>query len=379
MITRATIRRFKALRDVSVDLAPFTVFAGPNGSGKTSLLRALQMMHDLRFVSVRDLFVRWNDPLHLLTRGAHWPIEFELQGKWGDQAGALSLQVFEVIQDESKDWGVKCKWSVRGPQDAESESDQSTLSGFAPAFAARMPHSVLLQLEVRAIAAAAVPEGPSPVLRYNGANLGAILADMKLTRPETFQELQSALIQVVPSVQQVKLKSELVEKLERLEVKAADGRAVTSEVPTKIWGHRVYFDFAGAPDVPAFEVSEGTLLVLAMLSTMVGPAQPRLVLLDDLARGLHPLAQGNLIRELRGLQKRDPTLQIVASTHSPYLLDHFRAEEICLLSTSPDGSAHCATLAEHPEYDRWREAMASGEFWSTVGEKWVTQRAAKHD
>jgi predicted ATPase len=41
MLTNAQMRNFRVLRDVSVDLTPFTVFVGANGGGKTTLLHAL--------------------------------------------------------------------------------------------------------------------------------------------------------------------------------------------------------------------------------------------------------------------------------------------------------------------------------------------------
>jgi hypothetical protein len=36
-----------------------------------------------------------------------------------------------------------------------------------------------------------------------------------------------------------------------------------------------------------------------------------------------------------------------------------------------DGGMRIAPLTSHPEYERWKDAMAPGEFWSHVGESWV--------
>ena len=44
MINQVRIQNFKCLRDVTVDLERFTVFVGANGSGKTSVLQALDML-----------------------------------------------------------------------------------------------------------------------------------------------------------------------------------------------------------------------------------------------------------------------------------------------------------------------------------------------
>jgi len=41
MITRLRVQNFKALRDVDVELGPFTVLIGPNDTGKSSFLEAV--------------------------------------------------------------------------------------------------------------------------------------------------------------------------------------------------------------------------------------------------------------------------------------------------------------------------------------------------
>ncbi|WP_242515139.1 hypothetical protein [Sorangium cellulosum] len=71
-----------------------------------------------------------------------------------------------------------------------------------------------------------------------------------------------------------------------------------------------------------------------------------------------------------------PDLQVVATSHSPYLLDHFDAQDVLLTALLPDGSTACARLADHPDYERWKRTTRSGEFWSFVGEVWVAQQAS---
>ncbi|HEX4611817.1 MAG TPA: AAA family ATPase, partial [Urbifossiella sp.] len=44
MLTRASIRNFKSLRDVQVDLERFTILVGPNASGKSSILQAINLL-----------------------------------------------------------------------------------------------------------------------------------------------------------------------------------------------------------------------------------------------------------------------------------------------------------------------------------------------
>lgn len=44
MIDRVSIQNFKSLRQVTIDLARLTVFVGPNASGKSSILEAMNYL-----------------------------------------------------------------------------------------------------------------------------------------------------------------------------------------------------------------------------------------------------------------------------------------------------------------------------------------------
>jgi predicted ATP-dependent endonuclease of OLD family len=94
-------------------------------------------------------------------------------------------------------------------------------------------------------------------------------------------------------------------------------------------------------------------------------------LLDDLDRGLHPKAQLDLVSYLRGLLESQPNLQIIATTHSPYILDRVTSDEVRLVTLGDDGWAVCGRLQDHPEFERWKEEMTPGEFWMMFGEKWL--------
>jgi predicted ATP-dependent endonuclease of OLD family len=98
-------------------------------------------------------------------------------------------------------------------------------------------------------------------------------------------------------------------------------------------------------------------------------------LLDDIDKALHPRAQGELVVQLRKVLEMDPDLQIIATSHSPYLLDHFDLHEVLVTALRDDGSTACASLEEHPDFARWKTTTKAGELWSFVGEDWVIERA----
>jgi predicted ATPase len=99
------------------------------------------------------------------------------------------------------------------------------------------------------------------------------------------------------------------------------------------------------------------------------------LLLDDIDKALHPRAQHELVEQLRKVLEMDPELQIIATSHSPYLLDHFKAEDVLVTALRPDGSTACAPLTAHPDFNRWKGTTQPGELWSFLGDDWVAQRA----
>src|SRR5262245_25760769 len=76
MITKARIHNFKSLRDVAIDLERFTVFVGPNASGKSSILRSLYLVSTLFHADVSDGGILEGEIENGLSRGATPPVEF---------------------------------------------------------------------------------------------------------------------------------------------------------------------------------------------------------------------------------------------------------------------------------------------------------------
>ena len=91
---------------------------------------------------------------------------------------------------------------------------------------------------------------------------------------------------------------------------------------------------------------------------------------DDIDRGLHPYAQEKFIAQLRAVQAAVGDVQIVATTHSPYLVDAFEPEEVVVLARDKDRVVHARRLSDHPNKTPL-EVLRTGEFWGAEGEAWV--------
>jgi predicted ATPase len=345
MIAKAEFRNFKSLRDVSVDLERFTVFVGPNASGKSSILQGLDLL--CRAFDLQDA-TALNEVAQQRSRGTHDRVELisEVSGHWYCYRSNPS--------DTPKDRPPKpeVKWNDVGwGETADPTSEDWKEWNFPQDRTSPLPRSVLLRLEVSKLIDPGQPS-EATIMSPDGKGLHSALANTALNDPDTWQQLQADLRRIIPSIRRLRH---------------------TKNYPRQ--PSSLLFDTVGADSLPAHQVSEGTLLVLGMLAALHAESRPSLVLLDDLDRGLHPKAQKELITLLRGLLDTNPELQIVASTHSPYLLDCMGTNEVRMTFLDEDGATMCAPLTSHPQFPKWKDEMTPGEMWSLFGEKWLVEGA----
>jgi predicted ATPase len=112
------------------------------------------------------------------------------------------------------------------------------------------------------------------------------------------------------------------------------------------------------------------LYLLAVLVLAHDPAPPSVVCIEEIDRGIHP----RMLRETRdalyrlsypasaGL-KRAP-VQVVATTHSPYLLDLFREHPEEIVITQKQGNeARFERLGDRPDIRELLREGSLGDMW----------------
>ena len=217
-----------------------------------------------------------------------------------------------------------------------------------------------------------------PDLGSDGMGLASVLSELALNDPETFSQIKDSLRSVIPTVKDVRFERvELPVYEQKPQVKIPYNSFDDDEVNMVVrryWGHRLVFDMVGAKQISALQVSEGTLLVLGLLTVLFRSPRPNLILLDNIDLSLHPRAQKDALKLLRSIMSQYPSLQILATTHSPYLLDELVPEEIRVTTLDSQGIARCAGLSDSPEFEKWKNEMTPGEIWSVLGESWVASQ-----
>ncbi|MGH7941461.1 MAG: AAA family ATPase [Limisphaerales bacterium] len=284
MFESIKFQNFKALRDTTLPLSRFTLIVGPNGGGKSTALRA---------------FAGLNKPNELALE--------EIRSAAARQNAAVSLHVdWKEKEDKCR---VMARWqpgkSAFGPAyDIKhgGRPDETMLQGLRVALnGARFYH-----LNAAAIAAA-VPLHPNMELAETGASLAGVLDRLRDRQPERFDALNEQLGRWIPEFDKVLF-----------------------ETPDT--GHRsvALRTREGAHLVRARDLSQGTLIALALLTMAYLPEPPSLICLEEPDHGLHP----RLLQEVRDAlyrltnpedsgEKRAP-IQVIATSHNPYFLDLFR-------------------------------------------------------
>ncbi len=372
MIERVQFQNFKALQDVSLDLSRLTVLVGPNGSGKTSVLEGMKYLDDAVCVDPENILPDSGVAVRLPTAPHDRPAVLSWQDNHGDLYVAFGSRGLEkglasvIAQPNIKESHTVYQTAPDSPfvQIAVGKLRSWSVR------TRRMGVGGLLRLDAVAIVAPSFDNRETPQMQNDGTGLPSVLAHLASAAPRVFDDILKALCEVVPTVRGLRFPRAPVKRTET-EVITVDGKPFTHRAEKEYWGNSIEFDMENALGIPASMVSEGTLLVLGLLTVILGPGRPRLLLLDDIDRALHPKAQGDLVALLRRLLDKFPEMQIVATSHSPYLLDHLHPKEIRLTTLKADGTVAAGRLDEHPEFEKWRETMTPGEFWSMVGESWL--------
>lgn len=401
MIQQVSFTNFKSLRRVDAHLGRFMVIVGPNGSGKTSILDGLHYLAQVTRSPLAGIMHGVFAPPNLKSRGSAGPMKLVATGSFHDVDVEVGI-VVDCKDDANWSGTVARRWGDAVEETSETGEGTQPLVKPANRRPRPPPHPQVisnrmlrwhgdrkmaelarelgsarkLRLDIEMLAAPSYSEDETPRLDTDGSGLASVLADAAARTPEAFQSIQEAARRVIPTLERIRTRRAKVQKQERQEIRIDGEEAIHRPVDRVYWGHQLVLDLKGAPDVPAPLASEGTLLVIGLLTALWMDPRPRLLLLDDIDKALHPRAQEELVTQIRKILEMSPDLQVIATSHSPYLLDHFDAQDVLLTALRPDGSTACARLTDHPDFDRWKSTTRSGELWSFVGEDWVAQRAS---
>lgn len=106
------------------------------------------------------------------------------------------------------------------------------------------------------------------------------------------------------------------------------------------------------------QMSDGTLRFICLVTALLQPEPPSTILLDEPELGLHPHALALLAGLIRKASKKT---QVIVSTQSATLIDHFQPEDIVVVERQ-NGESKFRRL-DKKRLSNWLEDYTLGELW----------------
>jgi predicted ATPase len=175
------------------------------------------------------------------------------------------------------------------------------------------------------------------LLDEEGTLLPSLLSSFSADQRRSVRE---GVARVLPGVGDLK-----VEKTDR-----AHGYVVASEQMKWMGGSRRI-------DLPSWMLSEGTRRITALFALLAARPRPSLLIIEEIENGLDPWTLELVFQALRDAAAEGT--QVIVTTHSPFLLDHVRVEEVVHVQRIKGDSTYTA-IRDYSDVVQFADAVAPG-------------------
>lgn len=362
------IRNFKAIVDSrTLALGPLTVFIGHNGSGKSSLIEGLETYQAIVTDGLDAAMQRWLGIEHVRHKSVEAkeragkplnPMSFDLrigaserksthvEMAVNNDAAANRMFIEREKATHANGWFVE---KALDRADGAEEPGRSILGRGGAGHRAVRNHVrawqfLTLQPDRMGLPVPQQRTGGRVRLAKDGSNIADYLLDIQRLDEE---HKTSALEGIVRTMEYV------------LPYARDLQAALTSELERK-----AYLQLTeGSFKVPGWMLSTGTLRVLALLATLRHPQPPPLVLVEEIENGLDPRSIHLLVEEFRTAVLTGVT-QVVLTTHSPYLLDLLKLDQLVLVTRDDAGEPRFHRPASDEGLQHWAREFAPGRLYT---------------
>lgn len=323
MLTKITFRNFRAIQDASIELGPFNLLIGANGSGKSTVVQAIMALRN-RLTEPREIatLAREKEPISLDFHFEEGGRRFARRWQW---------QVQQANAEESRSLDGRDLDNLQFVQ----------LNEFANGARLYCFDSAKLRAPAQITQYSQLPE--------NGSGLAGFLDYLRDNGTDRFHAIIADLHRCLPEFDDIGFD------------RPQDG---VKSLKLRRTSSRDY--------VTARDLSEGTMFTLAILALAHQPDAPSIVCIEEPDRGIHP----RLLEEVRNAlyrlsfpesyQETRRPIQVVATTHSPHFLDLFKdnPEQVIVADKTREHGVTFRNLGRDADAHAILEDSLLGQAWT---------------
>ena len=350
-----SVKGFKSIASIEkLKLGAINVVIGPNGSGKSNFIGVFSFLHAIREGRLQDYVIKAGGADKVLHFGSKITKKLQIGVSFQDERNRYEIALQPTDADELvPESEVVYFWDkIRYPnkpfnegiarvgKEAGISAQKSTkIAGYVRDHLDRWRLYHFHDTSATSPMKKTADVNDNRYLRPDGSNLAAFLYYLREKHETSYDLIRRTIQRVAPFLDDFQLEPQKLN-------------------PTKIrleWLHKgseAYFD------APA--LSDGTLRFISLATLFLQPEnyRPSVILVDEPELGLHPYAI-TLLASL--IKQASIKTQVIISTQSPLLLDHFQPEDV-LVADRVDGGTQFTRL-DSAKLDSWLLDYSLGQLW----------------
>jgi predicted ATPase len=338
MLEKIRIQRYKSLYDVTLELAPLTALIGPNGSGKSNVCEVIYLLSKV----VEKYTQRFSGVKGTVSLDSGFLEQFSQQ--------SLNTPHFQNMLWHGEDTQLQFDVTIFNKTDGRFTKEITFPSSFElpieTAFAKDLENAKIYDFYPASLAQSV---GPTTSMNRSGQGITYALADILLNHRQKFDELEARFTALIPNVSRIILERQ------------PQNNQFSLFLQDRFSDYRI----------PATNISDGTLRILAFLTALYEINTPRLLCFEEPENGIHPWLLNKVV-ELLNLVSTEGVygqpVQILLTTHSPTFLNLLQPEQVRAVELNGEGKTLVHKLPTNQK--RFQKAMEA--YDGALGELWFT-------
>ncbi|MCK4920644.1 MAG: AAA family ATPase [Bacteroidales bacterium] len=354
MIEYIEIKGFKSVKNMQLELKPVNVFIGSNGAGKSNFVSFFKMAHAI-FNRQLQRYVIEEKADNILHFGRK--ISETMSGKmiFADDAQNNNAYWFNLAQTKegglfikeegsgynvTRDNNYQNYFTKSNVEETYITKDSSYRNTYLRGYLSDIQIYHFHDTSATSLLRRECDVDDNDYLKADGRNLPAFLYYLHEEHPKLYKRIEKTIKSIAPYIDKFVLKPK---KLKKDEIEL---RWVEKGDPNSSFN--------------AYQFSDGTLRFIALVTVLMQPEPPKVIVIDEPELGLHPQA----IQKLAGLIKMASNkTQLILSTQSVNLVDCFDTNDIVTVDRSVSENQSVFKRLDNDKLHDWLEEHTLGELW----------------